>query len=635
MTRVPYGSWLSTLGAEQAVAGSLRLAEPRLDGDCSYWIEGRPHEGGRCVLVRRDAGGAGVDLLPAGYSARSRVHEYGGGAYAVDGGRVCFVNDADQCLHVLERAGPRRIQAPGPRRYADLAFDPARPRVLGVCEDHGGPGEPVTSLVAVDLRDGASQTLAGGADFYSAPRPSADGRRVAWIQWQHPNMPWDATELWVADLDDEGRARDARRVAGGSGESIQQPAWHADGTLYLLTDRNGWWNLHRWRGAEIAPVTRERAELAGAPWAFGASTYALIGRDALCALVRAGRRQLARVALDSGSLTPVATPLTEIEGLQARGGRVVCIGASPRRARAVFELDEPRASWRELRAASAVLLDEDEIAVAEPLAFATGEGETAYAWWYAPRNRACAAPAAERPPVVVRCHGGPTSCAGTALDLRTQFWTQRGFALLDVDYRGSSGYGRAYRERLYGQWGIIDVEDCVRATAHVADAGLADGGRAVVTGSSSGGYTVLCALAAQACFRAGASHYGIGDLELLIRDTHKFESRYTQRLVGEDPAVWRARSPLHRAGRIGCPVLFLQGLEDRVVPPAQSRHMVAALRARGVPVAYLEFPGEAHGFRRADTLRRALEAELDFHARVLRVTPAGPLAPVAIEPPLP
>ena len=379
-------------------------------------------------------------------------------------------------------------------------------------------------------------------------------------------------------------------------------------------------------------MTREAAELAGAPWVSGSVSYALFGRELLCVVTRNGRKALEHGRLDDGVLKPFGLPYSDVESLRVGSGRAVFIGASPRCARAVIEMDLETHVCRELRSSSGLTLDDDDIAVPEALNFATGDGEQAHAFYYAPRNRAFDAPAGERPPVLVKCHGGPTSAVSAALDLRTQYWTTRGIALLDVNYRGSTGYGRAYRERLYGAWGIVDVEDCVRAAEQwpVRDAPTA-GVRSLP--ARARGYTVLCALVGFERF-APARNTGIGDLAAGER-THKFESRYTQRLVGDDPRVWRERSPIHHVERIDCPVLFLQGLEDRVVPPEQSQRMFAALRARGVPVAYLEFPGEGHGFRRAETLRRALEAELDFHARVLGLAPADALEPIAIEPPLP
>jgi dipeptidyl aminopeptidase/acylaminoacyl peptidase len=634
MKVAPYGTWRSPLAAAAAVGASLRLSEPRAVAGSTFWIEGRPAEGGRCALVRCDPSGACADVLPAGFSARSRVNEYGGGVWCTDGTRLCFVHDEDQCVYALEPGGPRRLVPQGARRHADLVLDPQRPVVYCVREDHDAGGEPETTLAAIDLRAGGARVLARGADFYAAPAPSPDGRRIAWIEWRHPHMPWDATELWVADLLDGGALGARTRIAGGARESVQQPRWHR-GSLYFVSDADGWWNLYRWDGAQVARITRERAELAGAQWVFATATYAPIGNAALCVAARDGVRRLIRADLDDGHITDVPTPFTEIEGLHADGGRAVFIGAHGQRPRAIVELDLASGAWHELRASSPALLDADDIALPQALAFPTGEGETAHAYYYGPRNEGHTAPAGERPPVVVRCHGGPTSAASTALDLRTQYWTTRGFALLDVDYRGSTGYGRPYRERLYGNWGLFDVEDCVGAASHAAQAGLADGERAVISGSSAGGYTVLCALVASDRFRAGASLYGIGDLALLIADTHKFEAHYTQRLVGPDPATWRERSPLHRVERIRRPVLLLQGAEDRVVPPEQSRRMAAALRARGVPVAYVEFAGEGHGFRRGETLRRALEAELDFHARVLGIEPADRSEPVVIEPPLP
>jgi len=629
-----FGTWTSPVAADRIAVDSLRLSEPRIDGERVFWVEGRPAEGGRCALVRHDADGVCTDVLPPPYSVRSRVNEYGGGSYAVRGDLLCFVNDPDQCLYALRPDGVKRLTDAGGRRYADLVLDVRRRRVLCVCEDHDAPGEPLTTLVAVDLDRGRVRTLARGADFYSTPSPSADGARIAWVEWRHPDMPWDRTELWVAEVDAQGGLHDARRVAGG-GESIQQAAWHADGTLYFVSDRDGWWNLQRWDGDRTSAVTHEHAELAGAPWVSVTTTYALTDGNVLCAVTRDGRRSLERARLADGAFTPLHLPFTDIEGVGVAPGRAVFIGASPQRPRAVVSLDLETRRCRELRAASTIALDPEDISLPQPLTFATGAGEMAHALYYAPTSARYAAPVDERPPLIVKCHGGPTSSAVAALDLRTQFWTSRGFALLDVNYRGSTGFGRAFRERLYGCWGVVDVEDCARAAEHVAVEGLADSARAVISGSSSGGYTVLCALVRGDRFRAGASHYGIGDLELLVRDTHKFESRYVQRLVGEDPRVWRERSPVHHCDHIRSPVLFLQGLDDHVVPPEQSRRMAAALRARRIPSALIEFAGEGHGFRRSENVRRAFEAELDFHARVLGFTPADALAPVDIDPPLP
>jgi dipeptidyl aminopeptidase/acylaminoacyl peptidase len=630
-----FGTWSSPVAADRIAVDSLRLSEPRIDGERVFWVEGRPAEGGRCVLVRHDADGTCGDVLPPSYSVRSRVNEYGGGPYAVRGDLLCFVNDPDQCLYLVRPDGVKRLTAPGGRRFADLVLDVGRQRVLCVCEDHEAPGEPLTTLVAVDLESGGMRTLARGADFYATPMPSADGSRIAWVEWRHRNMPWDRTELWVANVDTRGGLHDPRRVAGG-GESIQQPAWHEDGTLYFVSDRDDWWNLQRWDGARTSSVTHERAELAGAPWVSGTTSYALLPDGSiLCAVTRDGRRELERARLADGAFTSLHLPFTDVEGVRVAHGRAVFIGATPLRQRAIVSLDMETRRWRELRAASTIALDPRDVSVPQPLAFATGADETAYALYYAPTSaHHTAPPPDERPPLIVRCHGGPTSSAVAALDLRTQFWTSRGFALLDVNYRGSTGFGRGFRERLYGGWGLVDVEDCARAAEHVAAEGLADGARAVISGSSSGGYTVLCALVRGDDFRAGARHYGIGDLELLVRDTHKFESRYVQRLVGEDPRVWRERSPVHHADRIRSPVLFLQGLDDRVVPPEQSRRMAAALRARGIPGALIEFAGEGHGFRRAANVQRAFEAELDFHARVLGFSPADTLTPVDIDPPL-
>lgn len=639
VTRAPYGSWRSPVSAQDVAAGGVRLGGVALDGRDTYWIESRPAEAGRCAVVRLGPDGVPRDVTPPDMSVRTRAHEYGGGAFAVSEGTLVFSRFADQRLYRQDPgAAPEPITPPcpdGALRYADCLVDRARDRVVCVREDHTGPGEAVNTLVSVALDGSGVEVLASGHDFYSSPRLSPDGGRLAWLAWRHPNMPWDGTDLFVGGLSGDGSLAGARRVAGGPAESIFQPEWSPDGALYFISDAGGFWNPYRLRDGRAEALCPREAEFGVPQWAFGMSTYAVLpDATLLCAFTERGRWQLARLDPADGRLAPIDTPYTEIGSVRAAGGRAVFAAASPAQALRLVELDPDTHAETELRRFSSVEVDPGCVSLPEPIEFPTAGGQTAHALFYPPANRDFEAPEGERPPLVVRCHGGPTGAASTALSLRMQYFTSRGFAVLDVNYRGSSGYGRAYREQLDGRWGVADVEDCVAGAEHLAARGDVDRDRLAIAGSSAGGYTVLCALTFRDVFRAGASYYGISDLEALTRDTHKLESRYNDRLVGPYPErrdLYRERSPIHHADRLSCPVIFLQGLEDRVVPPDQAERMVEALRRKGLPVAYLAFEGEPHGFRRADTIRRAIEAELFFYARVLGFPLGEELPPVPIE----
>ena len=642
---LPFGAWPSPITPGAIVAGTVRLSSVSLDSGRIGWLEGRPGEGGRNVLVRADvrtggaradAPGRPADVTPAPYNVRSRVHEYGGGAYAVSGDRVWFSNDADGRIHVQAAgAAPVALTAQGAARFADLVFDPVRRRLLAVRESHREGGPPVNDLVAVSIAGGAVRVLASGHDFFAAPAPSPDGRRLAWLAWDQPDMPWDAAVLWLADLDRDGVPGAPVRITGGAGCAAFQPAWSPDGALWCVADPDGWWNLHRWRDGGLRCVYRIGHEFGKPLWQLGTTTF---GFDAaggvVCTWRGDGAWRLGRLDPAGGTMTPVTLPWTSIDSLRVRGSTAAFIGGAPDRGAAVVSVDLESGETRVHRASSALSIDEGVLSRPVALRYPTAGGEeVAHGFHYPPRNTSYRGPAAESPPLLVMSHGGPTGAASDTLNPMIQFWTSRGFAVLDVDYRGSTGYGRAYRERLYGAWGVADVEDCVAGAAHLAGTGRADRDRLAIRGSSAGGYGTLAALAFHDVFRAGASYYGICDLEALAADTHKFEARYLDRLVGVWPAqreVYRARSPLHHAARIGCPVIFFQGLDDRVVPPNQAESMVDALDRRGLPVAYLRFEGEGHGFRRADTIRRCLEAELFFYARVFGFEPADAPAPVEI-----
>lgn len=637
MSVAPYGSWRSPITSDLIAASVVALGEPRVDGDDVYWLEGRAMEGGRQVVVRRTGDGRVADVTPPGFNTRTRVHEYGGASYAISLGVVLFSNFADQRLYRQRPDGPpvpfSEEAPPGALRYADLSFDPKGGRVFAVREDHRGRGEARNELVALDLASGAAAVLATGHDFYSSPRPSPDGRLLAWLSWDHPNMPWDGTELWVASLEG-ARLGDARRLAGGARESIVQPAWSPEGELHFVSDRTGWWNVYRRRDGRTEPLVTREAEFARPLWAFGQSTYAFLpDRRVAAAFTERGGWRLA--LLDGrGGLAPLELPYTDIAGVRAWGARLVLVAGAPAEPTSVVALD-PESGRREvLRRSIELAVDPGYLSSPEPLEFPTEDGSTAHALFYRSRNRDFAGPAGERPPLLVLSHGGPTGAASSTLNLALQFWTSRGFAVLDVDYGGSTGYGRAYRERLRGTWGVVDVDDCVAGARDLARRGEVDAARLLIRGGSAGGYTTLAALTFRDAFRAGASHYGVSDLAALARDTHKFESRYLDGLVGPYPArrdLYEARSPIHHAERLARPVIFFQGLEDPVVPPAQAERMVAALRAKGIPVAYVPFEGEQHGFRKAEHIKRALDAELYFYSRILGFPLAEPVEPVPIE----
>jgi len=633
----PYGTWLSPITTRMLVADSVRLGGVALDGERVYWLEGRPSEGGRNALVCRDGEGVISDVIPAPFNVRTCVHEYGGGAFLVDDGQIWFANFDDQRLYQCDDgAPPRPLTAAGPWRYADMILDSHRKRLICVREEHGEDGrEAVNTLVSVGLHDGVVAVLAQGHDFYASPCLSGDGKRLAWITWDHPDMPWDATELWLADLAEDGTLAATERVAGGHGESVFQPAFRDDGVLFFVADPDGWWNLHCRDHDGIRCVLPMQAEFGRPQWQFGMSTYGFDARQRIvCCYSRQGFWHLARLTVDGGELESIDTGFTDIQAIAVAGDRTVIIGGAATRTAAVAMVDAAGGVIRVLRESAPRAFDEEFVSLPEAIEFATGDGEHAHAFYYPPCNPDYRAPAEERPPLIVMSHGGPTGATSATLSLPLQYWTSRGFAVLDVNYRGSTGFGRAYRELLSGRWGLADVEDCINGARHLVDTGRADGARLAIRGSSAGGYTTLAALTFHEVFAAGASYYGISDLETLARDTHKFESRYLDRLIGAYPEErdrYLARSPIHAVERLSCPVIFFQGLDDAVVPPSQAERMVEALRSKGLPVAYLAFEGEQHGFRKAETIERTLQAELCFYARVFEFTPADELPELAID----
>jgi dipeptidyl aminopeptidase/acylaminoacyl peptidase len=633
----PFGTWASPLDTARLAAGTRPLSAPRVLADGRVrWLEGLPAEGGRVVVVELDAHGTRRVLTPAGFNVRTRVHEYGGGAWATHDETSWFSNFSDSLVYEQQgEAAPRALTGTPAQRHADLEPDLARRRLIAVREDHGtGAAEPVNTLVALSLdAPGEFVTLDAGADFFAAPRLSPEGRRLAWLRWQHPQMPWEGTELWLAAVADDGTLTHQRRIAGGPGESLVQPQWGPDGRLYVASDRSGFWNLHRVDADGLVPLWTTPEEFARPQWVFGQCTYGFLGAHEILAVgIAEARARLWRIDTHGRAAPqPVEMPFDDIAELRVGFGRIVAQAGSPTMPESIVQLALDGAAPRVLARSVDDVPDARYLSVARAVSYPSAGGRTAHAFHYPPCNADFRAPAGELPPLVVIIHGGPTSMTVSTLRLAVQFWTTRGFAVLDVNYGGSTGFGRAYRERLSGQWGVVDVEDCVAGARHLAAHGGAHPARLAIRGGSAGGYTTLCALAFHDVFRAGASWYGVGDLRALDADTHKFESRYTHDLLGPPAAreaLYAERSPLHHADRIACPVIFFQGLDDKVVPPGQSETMVAALTARGVPAAYLAFEGEGHGFRRRETIERAFEAELAFYAQVFGFVPAGGAAPI-------
>lgn len=628
----PYGAWPSPVTAKAITAGTVGLSGITVDGQDVYWVESRPQEEGRSVLVRLLADGRTEDVTPPPFNVRTRVHEYGGRCHSIQGGAVYFSHFLDDRLY---RQSPGEAPVPiTPAlnvRYADPDADIARGRLILVREDHRAEGQEARNeLVAIDVagtNGEEGRVLATGADFYAAPRLSPDGHQLAWTEWDHPNMPWDTTRLMLAEVDEEGGLLNARVVAGGVQESVVEPRWSPDGLLHFVSDRSGWWNLYRLNGATEAIWPME-AEFGVPQWEFGASRYAFLeGGEIVCAYDRVGETHLATLKRGPAcwTLTPLDVPFRFVADLQPRGSEVLVIGGAPGLQLCVARVSLEGAV-EVVRESGTWTLEAASVSLPEAIEFPTEDGLTAFAFLYPPRLADIHGPDAQRPPLLLISHGGPTGAAQAVLHPGIQFWTTRGFAVLDVNYGGSSGFGRAFRQRLNGQWGLVDVQDCVNAARFVAARGDVDPARMAITGGSAGGYTTLCALTFHDTFAAGTSHYGVSDVEALAKDTHKFESRYLDGLIGPYPqarAVYQARSPVHFADRLTRPVAFFQGLEDRVVPPDQARTMYEAVRGRGLPTVLVEFEGEGHGFRRAENIRRALEGELLFYGKVFGFTPAN------------
>lgn len=640
-TTAPYGSWKSPITPDLITAGSVRLSELWADGNDLYWLEGRASEGGRYVIVRRSADGTTSGVIPEGFNARNAVHEYGGGAYAVHNGTVYFSNWDDQRLYRVQPGGQPEAITSAPAiergdRYADLDISPDGKHIAAVRERHHEDREADNELVVIQSDgSGEPQVIASGKDFYSSPRISPDGDAIAWTSWDHPNMPWDDTELWSATFNPDGTISFEDPIAGGKDESIIQPDWSPGGLLHFISDRTGWWNVHSWRNGAAENLLGEEFDAGGPSWAFRFSTYCFQeDGSALLRKSEGANGLFVKIAASGGRSGTIEIPYSDISSVTAAGGSVYFIGASPTQQPEIVRLDLASGKTEVIKKSSSVEVDPAYISVPEPITFPTTEGAVAHAYHYSPKNADFSGEPGELPPLMVICHGGPTGATSPSLSLMTQYWTSRGIAVVDVNYRGSTGYGRVYRNALREKWGLYDSQDCIAAADYLASRNFADRKRTVIRGGSAGGYTTINALTFHKVFAAGAAYYGIADLSVFLGDTHKFESRYLDSLIGPYPQEnqrYHDRSAINFTDQLSAPMIIFQGLEDKIVPPSQAEIMVKALEQKGIMHAYVPFEGEQHGFRKSENIERALEAELYFYGKSLGFTPHGEIEPPDIK----
>ena len=630
----PFGSWSSPITPDLMLSSSVGLGEISVFENTIYWIEMRPEEKGRYVIVRMNADGTQTDAIPADFNARTRVHEYGGGSYLMTNAGLFFTNFSDQCLYqVTSNNKCKKITHNEACRYADMVYDESRQRLICIREDHRSKDmEAINTIVEISLADGNEKVLVEGSDFYSNPRFSHDGKQLCWIEWHYPNMPWDNTYLFIADVLEDGKLNKSSLISDGHDEAICQPVWSESGEIYFVSDRNGWWNLYRFRNNETECVLEMQAEFAVPQWSFRETNYCFINESTILSIYwDDGLARLSLVDVEKKKLDVILLPFTDLESIVCNKNTAWFLAASPTQFPSIIELNLKSHDYKVIRKANNLSIDADYISIGESISFPVSDNKDAHAFFYKPKNKLFTGLDDEKPPLIVISHGGPTGASHNGLKMVVQFFTSRGFAVVDVNYSGSSGYGRVYRQRLNGQWGITDVNDCCKAALYIAEQGWVDKERLAIRGGSAGGFTTLAALAFTDVFKAGASHYGVSDLEALAKETHKFESRYLDSLIGPYPEmkeIYDERSPIHAVDKLSCPVIFFQGLEDKIVLPNQAEMMVNALKEKGIPVAYLAYEGEQHGFRQSKNIKRTLEAELYFYSKVFDFECADIIEPV-------
>lgn len=632
MQRKPYGTWPSPITADTILSEFVGFSALKFVEGRYYWLEGRAQEGGRSVVVEHSNGNR-RDITPAPLNIRSRVHEYGGGAYALSEITAYAVNHVDQDIYAIDlhTAEIVRLTKSGPEeRFGGLIWDSHQQRLITIRERHGFSDEPVNDLAQIDVNTGSITSLYSGHDFYSSACLSKDGRQIAFVVWDHPNMPWDGTQLITATLDPEGRTGIETVVAGSRDESIFQPLWIGNDRLLYVSDATGFWNLYCYSDSEIHCILPDDAEYGLPQWGLGITNFVSLSEHHVIAQrIHEGVSELVTVNIDQCTRSPLMADYSSYQSLTRTTRGIAFIGGNHNDVAEVAELDVTSGNINMISKQGVVNFPQGTFSPPSTIRYKTNDGAIGYGNFYPPAHPDWQGDDGELPPLLVMSHGGPTGAASRDLSMRTQYYTSRGWAVLDVNYGGSTGFGRAYRERLNGNWGTVDVNDCVAGVSHLATHHLIDINRVAIRGGSAGGYTTLAALVFTNVFRAGASHYGIGDLRALAEDTHKFESRYIHALV--DEADIQARSPINHIERLNCPTIFFQGREDRIVPPNQSELMYEALKAKGIPVCYLLFENEGHGFRRAENAKRSIEAEYLFFAKVFKFQPADDLPAITVE----
>ncbi|NOQ91028.1 MAG: prolyl oligopeptidase family serine peptidase [Gammaproteobacteria bacterium] len=629
-----YGQWNSAITTELIVSDSVSIDEARQVGNSLYYIERRPQQAGRSVIVKNTRG-ISVDILPEPYSANSRVHEYGGGCYCVHHEQIFFVNDSDQDIYLIDNQTVSRITRNKHQRYADFSYDKKFKRLIAICESHLNDSV-INEIVAIDICTGNITVLVSGNDFYASPRLNQTSSQICWQTWNHPNMPWDGNQLYLADIDNKGLPLSPTTIAGGENISVFQPQWSMTDVLYYISDDTGWWQLYRHINNVSQQLTKGEKEFALPQWVFAQSCYAFLSpQEIICCYQSKGQSSLAILSLsdraepDVAELNDLKTPWQQFSSITADENNITFIAASGETfpqliAGQLTEDTKTLFNFSVIKSSSQLAVTNDYYSKPQALEFTNRHGKNVFAFYYPPTNPDYPCVEGELPPLIVICHGGPTGQSSTALDPKKQFWTSRGFALLDVNYSGSTGYGRAYRNRLYKNWGILDVEDCCDAALYAVSQSMANRDQLIIRGSSAGGYTVLAALTFEQVFSAGASYYGISELTSLALNTHKFESRYLDRLIGPYPEaieLYQKRSPINYSQQLNCPVVFFQGIDDRVVPKQQAEEMFAALDKKGLTVAAQYYEGEKHGFKKAETIKQSLENELSFYQLVLNLMP--------------
>jgi dipeptidyl aminopeptidase/acylaminoacyl peptidase len=641
-----YGGWKSPISAQKIANGSISLSQVIKDEKDIYWVEGRPSQGGRSVIVRCNSKGVIADAISENHNARTRVHEYGGGSYDVSRGVIYYSNFADQRIYRQDKKEKPVAITPddSTQRYADIKIDHNSGNLICINESHSldSLNEPINSIVRISLDSPAGtrpEVLVSGADFYSNARINSSGTKLTWLQWNHPLMPWDGCELWVADFGKEG-IQNSRRLAGGNTEAVFQPEWHPkdEDALFYVSDRTGWWNLHSIdTGTENAcpePVLPMEAEFGTPMWVFGMKTYQFSSSETIvCTYTSDSRWHLGHINIKSKKLSRIGLPYTEYSSINCSEGVAAFKAGSPESSPAVISFNISTKEHIKISKPSADIMHLDDISIPSVIEFPTDNNLTAHGFFYPPKNRKYEGLDTSKPPLLVKIHGGPTGATGSSLNESIQYWTTRGIAVMDINYGGSTGYGTVYRRRLDRNWGVVDVADCVNGALHLIKQGKVDKDKVAIDGGSAGGFTTLAALAFSNVFKAGASFYGVTDLEALARDTHKFESKYLDRLIAPYPsdiAIWQERSPINNIDKISAPVILFQGLEDKVVPPNQAETMVQALRNRNMQVAYIAYEGEQHGFRKSFNIKRTLEAELFFYSKIFKFELAEDIKPVDI-----